>query len=490
MIKSLFIRKTLAQIDIQAEESKDNLRKHLNLTNIILLGIGCIIGAGIFVLTGTAAALHAGPAVSISFIISAFGCLLAGLCYAEFSSMIPVSGSAYTYGYATMGEFIAWIIGWDLILEYLFGSATVAVGWSGYVTSFLSDFGLHLPASICQSPFIFDTTGWHSTGAIFNFPAVFIVAIMSTLLVIGIKESAKFNNIIVLIKVTVILLFIGFGIAHINVDNWTPFVPANTGNFSQFGWTGVLTGAAVVFFAYIGFDAVSTTAQEAINPKRDMPIGILGSLVICTILYIAVSLVMTGIVNYTELNVSAPIAVAIDAAGKSLQWLSPIIKIGAIAGLSSVVMVLLLGQSRIFYSMASDGLLWKCFAKTHPKFKTPYITSIITGTFAALFAGLFPIGLLGELVSIGTLLAFVIVCIGLIILRKTEPDAPRAFRTPWVPFVPALGALICLVQMASLPLDTWIRLIGWMVLGFIIYFTYSVKHSKVRLAKENSKHKQ
>ncbi|MBP1662869.1 MAG: amino acid/polyamine/organocation transporter, superfamily [Bacteroidetes bacterium] len=484
MIKSLFIRKSLAQIETQAEES--SLRKHLNLTNIILLGIGCIIGAGIFVLTGTAAALHAGPAIAISFIVSAFGCLLAGLCYAEFASMIPVSGSAYTYGYATMGEFIAWIIGWDLILEYLFGSATVAVGWSGYVTSFLSDIGLQLPASICQSPFIVDASGWHATGALINFPAVFIVALMTTLLVVGIKESASFNNIIVLIKVTVILLFIGFGIAHINVDNWTPFIPANTGSFSQFGWTGILTGAAVVFFAYIGFDAVSTTAQEAINPKRDIPIGILGSLVVCTILYVAVSLVMTGIVNYKDLNVSAPIAVAIDAAGKSLRWLSPIIKIGAIAGLSSVVMVLLLAQSRIFYTMASDGLLWKSFAKTHPKFKTPYITSIVTGCFAALFAGLFPIGLLGELVSIGTLLAFVIVSVGLIILRKTEPDAHRAFRTPFVPLVPILGALVCLVQMASLPLDTWIRLLGWMAIGFIIYFTYGIKHSRVRKEKQNN----
>ena len=487
MIKNLFIRKSLAQIEIQAEESKDSLRKHLNLTNIILLGVGCIIGAGIFVLTGTAAALHAGPAIAISFIVSAFGCLLAGLCYAEFASMIPVSGSAYTYGYATMGEFIAWIIGWDLILEYLFGSATVAVGWSGYVTSFLGDLGLHLPASICQSPFIMDAGGWHATGAIINFPAVFIVALMTTLLVIGIKESASFNNIIVLIKVTVILLFIGFGIAHINLDNWTPFIPANTGKFSEFGWSGILTGGAVVFFAYIGFDAVSTTAQEAINPKRDVPIGILGSLIVCTILYVAVSLVMTGIVNYTELNVPAPIAVAIDAAGKSLQWLSPIIKIGAIAGLSSVVMVLLLAQSRIFYSMANDGLLWKSFGKTHPKFKTPYITSIVTGCFAALFAGLFPIGLLGELVSIGTLLAFVIVSIGLIILRKKEPHVHRAFRTPWVPVVPILGALVCLAQMAALPLDTWIRLLGWMAIGFIIYFTYGIKHSKVRQEFRNHK---
>ena len=484
MFKDLYLRKSLASIEAQAHEN--SLRKHLNVTNIILLGIGCIIGAGIFVLTGTAAALHAGPAVSVSFLVSALGCLLAGLCYAEFASMLPVSGSAYTYGYATMGEFIAWIIGWDLILEYLFGSATVAVGWSGYVVSFLDDIGLHLPAQICQSPFAYDINGWHHTGAIINFPAVFIIALMTTLLVIGIRESARFNNVIVMIKVAVILLFIGFGISYINVDNWTPFIPENTGKFSEFGLTGVLTGAAVVFFAYIGFDAVSTTAQEAINPQRDMPKGILISLAICTLLYVAVSLVMTGIVNYTELNVPAPIAVAIDATGQGLAWLRPVIKIGAIAGLSSVVMVLLLGQSRIFYSMAHDGLLWKSFARTHPKFKTPYITSIVTGCFAALFAGLFPIGLLGELVSIGTLLAFVIVSVGLIILRYKEPDAPRTFRTPWVPFVPVMGALICLVQMAALPKDTWLRLIGWMVIGFAIYFTYGRKHSIVRQeAKKN-----
>ena len=483
MLKDLIARKSLYQINQQAQE--DSLKRHLDLTNIVLLGIGAIIGAGIFVLTGTAAALHAGPAISISFVISAFGCLLAGLCYAEFASMLPVSGSAYTYGYATLGEFVAWIIGWDLILEYLFGSATVAVGWSGYVISFLNDFGIHLPATICQSPFAYGPDGWYQTGAIINFPAVFIIALMTTLLVIGIKESARFNNIIVIVKVGVILLFVGFGISYIDVENWKPFLPENTGKFSEFGWTGVLTGAAVVFFAYIGFDAVSTTAQEAVNPQRDLPKGILLSLAICTVLYVAVSLVMTGIVKYTELNVPAPIAVAIDATGKGLAWLSPFIKIGAIAGLSSVVMVLLLGQSRVFYSMAHDGLLWKSFAKTHPRYKTPYLTSIVTGLFAALFAGFLPIGLLGELVSIGTLLAFVIVCLGLIVLRKKEPDAPRAFRTPWVPFVPMLGALICLAQMVALPKDTWIRLIGWMLIGFVIYFSYGRKHSRVRMENHN-----
>ena len=473
MLRDLFIRKTLAELEEQAESKHNSLKRHLSATNLTLLGVGCVIGAGIFVLTGTAAATHAGPAVALSFVVSAFGCLLAGLCYAEFASMIPVSGSAYTYGYATMGEFVAWIIGWDLILEYLFGAATVAVGWAGYVTSFFADFGIVIPASISQSPFVYNATGLHLSGNFINFPAIFIVVIMTTLLVVGIKESAKFNNIIVLIKVTVILLFIGFGISHIDVANWTPFIPPATPD-GHFGWGGILTGAAVVFFAYVGFDAVSTTSQEAINPKRDVPRGILFSLLICTVLYIGVSLVLTGIVNYKLLNVEAPIALAINSAGESLMWLRPIIKIGAIAGLSSVVLVLL---SRVFFTMASDGLLWKSFAKTHSKFKTPHITTIVTGIVAAFFAGFFPIGLLGEMVSIGTLLAFVIVSVGIILLRKSEPDAVRGFKTPWVPLVPILGALVCFAQMAALPLDTWFRLIAWMAIGFVIYFMYGRKHS-------------
>jgi APA family basic amino acid/polyamine antiporter len=484
MFRNLFVKKTLAELETEAE-NHNSLKRHLTAMNLVLLGIGCVIGAGIFVLTGSAAAMYAGPSVAISFAISAIGCMFAGLCYAEFASMIPISGSAYTYGYATMGEFIAWIIGWDLILEYLFGSATVAVGWSGYVVSLLEYFHIHIPAAISQSPFIFEHGEWKLTGAIINFPAIFIVALMTTLLVIGIKESARFNNIIVIVKVIVILLFIGFGISHIDTNNWHPFIPENTGTWGHFGWSGIFTAAGVVFFAYIGFDAVSTASQEAINPKKDMPIGILVSLAICTVLYIAVSLTLTGIVNYTELNVPAPIAVAIDKFGKGLLWLGPIIKIGAIAGLSSVVLVLLMGQSRIFFIMSHDGLLWSFFSKVHHKYKTPHIATIVTGTFSAIFAGFFPIGLLGELVSIGTLLAFVIVSVGIIILRKSEPDAPRAFRTPWVPFVPIMGSVICLGEMASLPLDTWVRLLLWMAIGFVIYFTYGIKHSKVRIARKS-----
>lgn len=483
-MKKLFITKPLSVLLKEVELNEGILQRNLSRMNLIFIGVGGVIGAGIFVITGTAAALHAGPALILSFILSAIGCGFAGLCYAEFASMIPVSGSAYTYSYTSMGEFIAWIIGWDLILEYLFGAATVAVGWSGYVTSFLESYNLHLPAAISQSPFIYDATGWHTTGAIINFPAVFIIVLLSTLLILGIRESARINNIIVITKVIVILLFIGFGISYINTQNWVPFIPQNTGEFGHFGWSGILTGAGVIFFAYIGFDAISTTSQEAKNPKKDMPIGILVSLVICTILYICVSLVLTGMVPYQKLNVAAPIALAIDAAGHNLYWLNPLIKIGAIAGLSSVVLVLLMGQSRIFYTMAHDGLLWPVFAKVHKKYRTPYITSIITGFVAVICAGIFPIGLLGELVSIGTLLAFSIVCISIIVLRKKAPNAPRAFKTPFVPVVPILGAVACVIQMVSLPHDTWIRLFAWMAIGFVIYFSYGIHHSKIRKMEE------
>ncbi len=478
---NLFVKKSIDKLLADAEEKDHSLKRVLGPLNLTMLGVGGIIGAGIFVLTGQAAAQYAGPGIVLSFVISAIGCAFAGLCYAEFASMIPIAGSAYTYSYATLGEILAWIIGWDLILEYLFGAATVSVGWSGYVVSFLKDFGVNIPAYLSQSPFAYEVgKGWYATGAVINLPAVLIVSLVTALLVVGIKESANFNNIIVILKIMVIILFIVFGFAYVNSENWKPFIPDNTGHFGHFGWSGVLRGAGVIFFAYIGFDAVSTAAQEAKNPQKDMPIGIMASLFICTILYILVALVLTGVVKYDKLLVPDPIAVGVDAAGEGLFWLRPFIKIGAIAGLSSVILVLLLGQPRIFFAMANDGLLPKVFSKVHPKFRTPYITTIVTGAITALMGGLFPIGALGEMVSIGTLLAFTIVSISVLVLRKTNPEIPRPFKTPLVPFVPIMGAAVSLLQMLSLPIPTWIRLIAWMGIGILIYFLYGYKNSKIR----------
>jgi basic amino acid/polyamine antiporter, APA family len=490
---NLFRRKSVSSLQTEAATDQ-SLKRALGPVNLVMLGIGAVIGAGIFVLTGQAAANYAGPAIVFSFVLAGIACALAGLCYAEFSAMIPISGSAYTYGYATLGEFFAWIIGWDLILEYMFAASTVAVGWSGYVVSFLKDMGIVIPGQFTQAPYTHTapadagwniwrlfTEGWTSTGAVLNVPAMIIVAVITILLVLGIKESANFNNVIVAVKVGVILIFLAVGIAYLNSENWQPFIPPAMGE-GKFGWSGVLRAAGVIFFAYIGFDAVSTAAQEARNPQRDMPIGILGSLAICTIIYVAVSLVLTGIIKYTQLSVPDPIAVAINSLGKGVAWLRPIVKIGAIAGLSSVILVMMLGQPRIFYAMSKDGLLPPVFSNVHPRFRTPWLATILTGGFATVIAGLFPIGLLGELVSIGTLLAFVIVCAGVFVLRFTDPGIQRPFRTPMFWLVCPLGALFCLFLMYGLPRDTWARLIVWMAIGFVIYFAYSRRHSKVQQA--------
>jgi APA family basic amino acid/polyamine antiporter len=473
----LFRRKRIT--DLQAEALEDtSLKRCLGATHLTMLGIGAIIGTGIFVLTGTVAAQNAGPAVVLSFVLAGVASVFAALCYAEFASLVPMAGSAYTYGYATLGEFIAWIIGWDLILEYALGAVTVAIGWSGYVVSFLRDIGVHLPPALTAARGTLVTLADGSTvTAVFNLPAVLIVGLVSTLLVVGIRESAGVNNVIVFVKVGVVLLFIA-GAAHaVNSANWHPFIPANTGVREAFGWSGVMAGAGVVFFAYIGFDAVSTAAQEAKNPQRDMPIGIIGSLLICTLLYIVVAAIATGVVHYTNLDVPDPIAVAADAAG--LGWLSMLIKVGAIAGLSSVILVMLLGQSRIFWTMSRDGLLPPFVSKVHPKFQTPWITTIVTGLAVMIPAGLFTVREAGSLVSIGTLLAFVIVAAGVLVLRIREPNLPRAFKTPLVWFVAPAGVISALYLMISLPWRTWERLIIWFVIGIVLYFVYGVRKSKL-----------
>ena len=480
MLERLFKKKNISDILNEAERNKGELKRNLSAVNLVTLGIGAIVGTGIFVITGQAAAIYAGPALTISFVISALGCVMAGLCYAEFAAMIPVSGGVYSYSYTTMGEVLAWFVGWTLVLEYLFACSSVAVGWSGYMLSLLQGWDISFPEQLSGATFDQLADGkWIWTGKIVNFPAVFIIGIVSAFLIGGIKQSAFVNNIIVVIKVGVILLFIGFGLSYIDTGNWTPYIPENTGEYGYFGWTGILRGAAVVFYAYLGFDALATTAGEAKNPQKDMPKGILISLSICAVLYILVTTVLTGIVNYKELNVDAPIALAIDRTGKGLAWLSPFIKLGAIAGLSSVILVMMLGQSRIYYAISKDGLLPKVFSKVHDKHGVPHNATIFACIITGIVAGLFPLHILSELVSIGTLLAFTIVCISIAILRKTQPDLKRPFKTPFVPYVPLLGAAICIIQMISLPWTTWSRLIGWTVLGFIIYFTYGIKHSKI-----------
>ncbi|KAA6465099.1 amino acid permease [Acidobacteria bacterium AB60] len=484
MANPLFATKPIKTILAEAEDSggEHGLKRALGPINLITLGIGAIIGAGIFVLTGTAAAQFAGPAIVISYIIAGIGCVFAGLCYAEFASMMPIAGSAYTYGYATMGELVAWVIGWALVLEYAFGAATVAVGWSGFVSDLVSFFGVTLPFN--ANPKLAFSLFGHPMAAQVDIFALSALVIITIILVVGVKESANFNSAAVLIKGAIVLVFIAiaamfaFGHWPHMTANWHPFIPQNTGQFGQFGWSGIMRGAGVVFFAYIGFDAVSTAAQEARNPQKDMPFGILGSLVICTTLYILVSGLLTGVVNFSKLNVAAPVADATRVIG--MGWATVLIDLGAIAGLASVMMVMMLGQSRVLYTMSRDGLLPNWVGELHPRFRTPYKTSMIVGVFAASLAAFFPITLLGELVSLGTLLAFTIVSLGVWVMRVRHPEMHRPFRTPLVPVVPICGMLVALALMFSLDRPAWIGFGSWLVLGLFIYFGYSRRHSRVQ----------
>jgi basic amino acid/polyamine antiporter, APA family len=477
---SLFVRKPMNVLLNEAQETGSHtLKRTLGAGGLIALGIGAIIGAGLFSITGMAAANHAGPAITISFIVAALGCLFAGLCYAEFASMIPVAGSAYTYSYATMGEFVAWIIGWDLVLEYAVGAATVGISWSRYLVKFLEGFDVHLPVSLTLGP-------WD--GGIINLPAVFIIVLMSLLLIKGTRESAFVNGLIVTLKVAVVLVFIFLGWKYINNDNYNPYIPDNTGTFGEFGFSGIIRAAAIVFFAYIGFDAVSTAAQEAKNPKRDMPWGILGSLLICTILYILFAHVMTGVTSYTTFSGKdgiAPVAVAIDHMGTKTAtgiipdypWLNRAIIVAILAGYSSVILVMLMGQSRVFFSMSKDGLIPKIFSTVNPVTQTPAKNNLLFMLFVSLFAAFVPARVVGEMTSIGTLFAFILVCIGIWVMRNKMPELPRAFKTPLVPLVPILGIVTCLFMMVFLPMDTWIRLLVWMLIGMDIYLAYGAKHS-------------
>lgn len=494
----MLFKKSIDALILESNESGEGtLKRTLGVGNLIALGIGAIIGAGLFVRTAAAAAEHSGPAVTLSFILAALGCALAGLCYAEFASMIPIAGSAYTYSYATMGEVVAWIIGWDLVLEYAVGAATVAIAWSEYLNKLIENFGISIPYEYCHSPF---QTSMDGVQGIINLPALFIVILLTFVLIRGTKESATINGIIVILKVAIVIAFIAIGWTYMNPVNHTPYIPENAGelqyqagdkgfmdffvnDFGKFGISGIIAGAGVVFFAFIGFDAVSTAAQEAKNPRKDMPIGILVSLAICTVLYVLFGHVLTGVANYTEFNTAgkeASVAYAIENYMHGYHWLSVLITVAILAGFSSVILVMLLGQSRVFFSMSKDGLVPKVFSAVHPKYQTPYKSNLIFLVFVGLFAAFVPGDVVGDMTSIGTLFAFTLVCIGVLVLRKVDPNRERPFRTPFMPFVPILGAAVCILMMVGLGAHNWERLLIWMALGFAIYYGYSVKHSVVR----------
>jgi basic amino acid/polyamine antiporter, APA family len=483
MWKKIFIKKTVQSLIDEAAQKRNTFSRSLGALNLTAIGIGAIIGAGLFVLTGQVAAEFAGPSVFFSFLIAGIISIFAALCYAEFAALIPIAGSAYSYAYVTLGEFPAWILGWAMTTQYLLSPCTIAVGWSGYFSSLIGDFGLQIPAAFASAPFVHDVqTGWHLSGSLMNLPAMIIVALMGLLVSTGVKAAASFNNVMVALKLSVVLLFIGCGIAFINVDNLVPFIPENTGVFGQYGFSGILRGAGIMFFAFIGFDALSTLTQEAKNPQKDMPRGMLGSLGICTLVYLVFSLVLTGIVSYKLLGVADPIALAVNVLGPKFLWLRLFVKIAILAGLTSVIMVMLMGQARILCTMAHDGLLPKKMGKIQSNTHTPLFTTVLVTLVAILVSGLFPLTILGQIVSMGTLMTFGIVCFGVLILHYKEPNLHRPFKTPCMPWIPLFGTLACLAQMMLLPGVTWIQMIVWLVLGCIIYFSYGIKHSKIRNA--------
>jgi APA family basic amino acid/polyamine antiporter len=479
---STFLRQFFAVQPVRttADSGDGRLKRALGPWALTAIGLGATIGTGIFVLTGTVAANNSGPALTLSLLIAAFGCALAALCYSEFASFLPVSGSAYSYAYATLGEGIAWFIGWNLMLEYMLSASAVAVGWSGYVTNLLADAGIHLPAQLVNAPLgKVDGGGLELTGAVINVPAVLIVAVMSALVYVGVKQSSAVNSLMVLLKVGIIVVFVLVGMAFVDTSLWRPYIPPNTGTYGQFGWSGVLQGAAIIFFSYIGFDTASTAALEARKPQRDVPLGILGALVISAILYMSMAAVLTGMVPYQQLDVDAPVAVALDA-HPEISWLGTLVKVGAIVGMTSVILMSLLGQPRILLAMADDGLLPPAMSRCHTRFKTPHVATAVTGVIAALIAGLFPLDVLGELISIGILLAFTVVCIAVLVLRKTRPDTPRPFRVPFAPVTCIAGAIVCFGMTFALPWDTWLRLAVWTALGYAIYALYGYHHSRMR----------
>jgi APA family basic amino acid/polyamine antiporter len=477
-----FLRQFFAvrQIDPADKSGAKRLNQALGAWSLTAIGLGATIGTGIFVLTGTVAAQQAGPAVTLSLLIAAFGSGLAALCYAEFATFLPIPGSAYSYTYATLGEGIAWFIGWNLLLEYAISASAVAVSWSGYVVNLLEQAHIHLPKELVNAPLEQNAQGHLvATHALVNLPAVLIVAAMSWVCYVGISHSARANTIMVSLKVGIIVIFMIAGLKYVDTSNWHPYVPPNTGAFGHFGWTGVLQGAAVIFFSYVGFDTASTTALEARNPQRDLPLGILGALAISSVLYVGMSAIMTGMVNYTHLNVDQPVAVALDA-HPQLNWLRTYVKAGIIIGMTSVILTSLLGQPRILLSMADDGLLPPAMRKCHPRYKTPHVATAITGVVAAAIAGVFPLDVLADLISIGILLAFAVVCIGVLVMRKKRPDSPRPFRVPWAPFTCILGAVVCLGMTLALSNATWIRLVIWTIIGESIYVFYGYRHSRLR----------